>query len=201
MSSRNLSEIYIIDHSTSTAEAASHTGGNSNKGGDLLYRYGNPESFDHGTSSDRTLFGQHYPHWIPNGYTDAGKIMIYNNALVDSESNNYSAIEIIDPPTTAAGIYAYSNGYLPANPEWSYTNPIDQTNFYSPILSSGQRLPNGNTLICQGLTGDFFEIDTDKNIVWEYINPDANNSILTQGDTPSLNSCLLYTSPSPRDRG
>ncbi len=187
ISSRNLSEIYIIDHSTTTSEAETHSGGTYGKGGDILYRWGNPESYDHGTSADRTLFGQHYPHWIPNGYPDAGKVMIYNNALIDNDNNNYSAINIIDPPTTSPGVYSYSNGYLPSTADWTYTDPVDQTNFYSPILSSGQRLPNGNTLICEGLYGSFFEIDANNIIVWEYINPDSKNGILTQGVVPSAN--------------
>lgn len=45
---RHLSELYIIDHSTSTTEAASHSGGNSNKGGDLLWRWGNDQVYDQG---------------------------------------------------------------------------------------------------------------------------------------------------------
>ncbi|MDC9722848.1 MAG: aryl-sulfate sulfotransferase [Urechidicola sp.] len=185
MSSRLLSEIYIIDHSTTTAEAALHTGGIYGKGGDFLYRWGNLEAYDHGDTNDRTLFGQHYPHWIADGLTDAGKIMIYNNG----GDRVYSTIEIIDPPSSSPGNYTYNtnDGYLPVAAEWQYEDPDDPLNFFSAILSSGQRLPNGNTLICDGDSGYFFEIDSSGTIVWEYINPDSANGILTQGDVPSAN--------------
>jgi hypothetical protein len=184
MSSRLLSEIYIIDHSTTTAQAASHTGGVYGKGGDFLYRWGNPEAYDMGDSNDRTLFSQHYPHWIPQGLIDENKILIFNNG----NEIRHSAVDIISPPTTSPGAYFYDdiNGFGPVTSEWSYKAPNPE-DFFSSILSSAQRLPNGNTLICDGDSGYFFELDPDKNIVWEYINPDTANGILSQGDTPSSN--------------
>ena len=184
MLTRIVSEIYIIDHSTTTAEAALHTGGTYGKGGDFLYRWGNPEAYDHGTSTNRILIRQHYPHWIPDGLTDEGKIIIFNNG----GDRVYSSIDIIDPPTSAPGVYIYgvTDGYGPINPEWTYTDPVP-TNFFSTILSSAQRLPNGNTLICDGDSGYFFEIDANKSIVWEYVNPDATSGIVSQGDIPSFN--------------
>lgn len=184
LSSRIMSEIYIIDHSTTTAEAASSTGGTYGKGGDFLYRWGNKAAYDKGIPDDQTLFGQHYPHWIADGLTDAGKIMIFNNG----GTRAYSSIDIIDPIITTPGNYTYDtvNGYAPTNAEWIYTTPVN-TDFFTAILSSGQRLPNGNTLICDGDSGYFFEIDALENIVWEYVNPDASNGIINQGDTASFN--------------
>lgn len=181
ISSRLLDEIYIIEHSDNTSIAGTHTGGLYGKGGDFLYRWGNPEAYDHGDSNDKTLFSQHYPHWIPDGLNDAGKLMIFNNG----NAIRQSALNIVSPPTTSPGVYAYDavNGYGPVAAEWTYKAPNPE-NFFSSILSSGQRLPNGNTLICDGDSGYFFEIDASNNIVWEYINPDANNGIATQGDPP-----------------
>ena len=53
---------------------------------------------------------------------------------------------------------------------WEYQGdpPIS---FYSYHISGAQRLPNGNTLICEGAPGRFFEITSNKEIVWEYVNP------------------------------
>ena len=185
MSSRRMSEIYIIDHSTTTQEAASHSGGIYGKGGDFLFRWGNPEAYDKGNSENQTLFSQHYPHWIDNGLTDAGKIIVFNNG----NSRGYSSVDIISPPQISPGVYEYNNtsGFEPLNAEWTYSSPTP-SDFYSAILSSGQRLPNGNTLICDGDSGYFFEITPANEIVWEYINPDSRNGILTQGDSPSLNN-------------
>ena len=184
LSTRHLSEIYIIDHSTTTAEAVSNTGGVYGKGGDFLYRWGNPLVYRQGTSFNQILDGQHFPHWIPDGYTDEGKIIIFNNGFT-RPSPGFSEVLIIDPPVTTPGFYSYTanSAYGPAIPDYNYTAPV-KTDFFSPILSSAQRLPNGNTFICEGTSGHFFEIDSNENIVWEYINPIGITGIMSQGDDP-----------------
>ena len=185
LSSRLLDEVYIIDHSTTTAEAASHSGGLYGKGGDFLYRWGNPMAYDKGDETDKTLFSQHYAHWIPNGLNDAGKLMVFNNG----NAIRFSSVNIFSPPTSASGVYTYdpATGYGPSTYDWTYIDPIDPSNFFSSILSSAQRLPNGNTLICDGDSGYFFEIDSSNTIVWEYVNPDSAAGILFQGATPNQN--------------
>ncbi len=184
LSSRQLNEIYIIDHSTSTTEASTNAGGTYGKGGDLLYRWGNPLAYGQGTTDDQQLFGQHYPYFIPDGLTDAGKIMLFNNGF--TRTPEFSEVFILSPPTDSPGFYtATSSTYGPSNPEYIYTDPANPTNFFSPFLSNAQRLPNGNTLIIEGASGYFFEINSSNTKVWEYINPVGAFDILTQGDDPS----------------
>jgi hypothetical protein len=170
-SSYHLNELYIIDHSTTTAQAASHKGGRYGRGGDILYRWGNPATYNRGTTTDQQLFGQHYPHWIERGKPGAGKIMIFNNGY-NRPGEKYSSVEIIDPPMDAKGNYklADKEHFGPANSSWNYTAP-EPTRFFSKNISGAQRLANGNTLICSGSSGRFFEINADKKIVWEYICP------------------------------
>ena len=184
ISSRILSEIYIIDHSTTTLESASHLGGNYGKGGDILYRWGNPQAYNQGTTSDQQLFGQHYPHFIKDGLPNAGKIIVFNNGT--GRQPPFSEIFILSPPTSSAGVYSYvqNTSYGPSIPDYIYIDPIDKTNFLAKFISGAQQLPNGNILICDGDSGYFFEIDANENKVWEYISPVSNTGILYQGDAP-----------------
>ena len=168
---RNYNEIWIIDHDTTTEEAAGHTGGRYGKGGDLLYRWGNPQTYRAGTEEDQKLFRPHDGQWIEEGCPGEGNILVFNNGLYRSDGL-YSTIEEFIPPVDENGYYRYTPG-LPYGPEdsiWSYGNDREER-FFSELLSGAQRLPNGNTLICEGKKGHFFEVTMDKEIVWEYTNP------------------------------
>jgi hypothetical protein len=201
LSTRLLSEFYIIDHSTTTAQAATSLGGTYQKGGDFLYRWGNPLAYKQGTIDDQILDGQHFPHWIVEGLTDAGKIILFNNGFTRTAPDSFSEVFILDPPTSSPGVYTYmaNTAYGPNTPDYIYTTPV-KTDFYSPLMSSAQRLPNGNTLICEGSSGHFFEIDANENIVWRYINPASTSGILSQGDDPeSINNNIFRAIKYPTD--
>ncbi len=204
LSSQKLSEIYVIDHTTTTEEAAKGFGGTYGKGGDILYRWGNPIAYDHGTETDQILYGQHFPHWIPKGFPDEEKLLIFNNGL--GRDTNFSTVEIITTPLDGSNNYTYNTGiaYGPTSTDWTYANPDDPTLFYSRIVSSAQRLKNGNTLVCEGTKGKFFEIDPNGEIVWEYINPEkSDGTIVNQGEEPVSNifRALRYSPDYPAFAG
>jgi len=171
ISIHNFNEIWVIDHSTTTEEAASHSGGNSGKGGDLLYRWGNPQAYDTGTLSDQKLFGQHDTAWIKPGYPGAGHILIFNNG-VNRPGGQYSSVDEIIPPVDAYGNYYLEQGsaYGPENLTWSYT-ASPPTSFYAYYISGAERLKDGDTLICDGVAGKFFEVTPEKITVWQWTNP------------------------------
>ncbi|NNK88255.1 MAG: T9SS type A sorting domain-containing protein, partial [Flavobacteriaceae bacterium] len=190
ISNRNSNEFLIIDHSTTTAEAAVSTGGNSGMGGDIIYRYGNPQSYDQGDESDRKLFAQHDVQFIPPGSPNAGKIMMFNNG----QGLGYTRIQIITPPYDALNQnYTYTGGaYEPNTVDWEYVDPDDPTNFFAAFLSGAQELPNGNFLICHGPDGLLFEVDPGSNTVWSYQSPVANTGILTDGVDPITGQTRIF---------
>jgi hypothetical protein len=171
LSVHQFSEIWVIDHSTTKAEAATEKGGKSGKGGGLLYRWGNPRAYRAGTVKDQKLFSQHNAHWVPKGYPGAGHILVFNNGLRRT-GGAYSSVDEIVPPVDPTGQYNYTAGkpYGPDAPVWSYSAP-KRTDFYSSFISGAHRLPNGNTFICSGANGTLFEVTPEKEMVWKYLNP------------------------------
>lgn len=163
ISVRYYSEIWVIDHSTTTAEAAGHTGGNSGHGGDLLYRWGNPQAYDRGTSGNRKMYEQHDTSWIDDGCPGAGDILIFNNGV----SRHYSTVDEIVPPVDDNGDYylAPDSAYGPTAQTWIYS---PQPSFYASHLSGATRLASGDTLICNGESGKVFEVAPDGTTVWQY---------------------------------
>ena len=184
ISVHNASEVWIIDHSTTTAEAAGHTGGLRGHGGDILYRWGNPRAYRAGTTADQKLFEQHNPNWIRDGLPGAGHILIFNNG-VGRPGGNYSSLEEIIPPLQPDGTYTLTLGsaYGPATAAWTYT-ASPPSSFYAANVSSAQRLPNGDTLTENGPQGRFFEISAAGQTVWQYVCPLVNGTPLTQGQSP-----------------
>ncbi|MEI6140895.1 MAG: aryl-sulfate sulfotransferase, partial [Mariniphaga sp.] len=149
MSVRGNSEAWIIDHSTTTAQAAGHSGGNSGKGGDLIYRWGNPLTYNAGTISNRKYFEQHDVEWVRPDCPGAGNLTCYNNGL--GRNPNYSTVDEITTPVDANGNYPIVAGsaFGPASFTWSY-QASPPSSLFSENISGAQRLPNGNTLICEG---------------------------------------------------
>jgi len=173
LSSPSLNEIFIIDHSTTTEEAASHHGGKSGKGGDFFFRWGNPQNYHQGDSTDRKLFGQHDIRWIENDKPGAGNLTVYNNHIpMGPDSLDYSAVFEIAPIIDKDGNYVLleNNRFALEEPVWKYI-AHDTVSFYGSFISGAHRMKNGNTFINEGPKGRFFEVTTEREIAWEYLNP------------------------------
>ncbi|MFO7959033.1 MAG: arylsulfotransferase family protein [Candidatus Brocadiia bacterium] len=91
------------------------------------------------------LDGQHQPTMLENG-----NILLFDNGT----HRGYSVVRELVP----------DKGEI----VWEYS---DGTNFFSPFRSGNQRLPNGNTLICECDAGHIFEVTPEKEIVWDYWSP------------------------------
>lgn len=165
---RTFDELWVIDHSTTTKEAATGRGGKAGHGGDLLYRWGNPFTYFAGTPFDQKLFGQHDPHWIPQGLPEAGRVLVFNNGS-DRDERPYSTVDELQTTVDSRGRYPFQpdEPFGPSELSWRY-EAGDQ--LYSQRVSGAQRLPNGNTLICEGETGRVFEVSRAGKLVWDYEN-------------------------------
>ena len=183
LSVRGNSEVWIIDHSTTTLEAKEHSGGDRGKGGDLLYRWGNPICYGAGGTADQRYFQQHDVEWVRVGSPGAGNLTCFNNGL---GRGDYSTVDEFIPAINQNGSYTMVAGslLLPANFTWTYKGTTENP-MYSENISGAQRLPNGNTIICSGTVGRFLEVTTTGEIVWEYICPVEKTGVITQGNRPA----------------
>ncbi len=190
VSSLGMNEVWIIDHSTTTAEAASHTGGHYGKGGDFLWRWGNPVLYGQGTTQDQQLGQQHSAHWIAAGLVNAGDVMVFNNNVPNGTGLGglgYSSIDRIHPTVDDQGHYLLQDGrFGPNTASWRYiSTPPDS--FYAYYMSSAQRMANGNLLVCNGPAGRFSEFSPDNKEIWRYVCPVNNNDPMSQGSVPQNN--------------
>jgi hypothetical protein len=182
VSSQRFDEIMIIDHSTTIEEAAGHKGGRWGKGGDILYRWGNPENYQRGDSTDHKLGGQHDVKWIDKNLPGEGHLLLFNNNVPFSKSG-YSSVMEIAAPLKETG-YALNNDiYGPEKPMWTYIAK-DTLSFYSPFISGAHRMSNGNTFITEGARGRFFEINNNGEVLWEYLTPYAGYKRMPDGTAP-----------------
>ncbi len=120
-SSRRLDEFFVIDHSTTTEQATGDSGGISGKGGNILYRWGNPQNYERGTENDRILNAQHGVNWVPINYPGGNNILIFNNNPSGTSDGNSIVIELV-PPMEENGQYFISPGsaFGPSEYYWSF---------------------------------------------------------------------------------
>ena len=111
------------------------------KTGEIIKRYGKGK-----------IFHQHDARELDNG-----NIMILDNGNHRHEYGpNYSRVIELDPDTDEI--------------VWEYRADLP-SDFYSPVCAGAERLPSGNTVICDSWTGRIFEVTHDRELVWEYISP------------------------------
>ena len=195
ISVRSFDEFWILDHSTTTQEAAGHTAGKSKKGGDILYRWGNPMTYRAADVTSRRLFRQHDAHWIPSGLPGAGNVLAFSNG-VERPDGTYSTVEEVTLPTRDSnGAYPMTGKvWGPTAPTWTY-KASDPKSFFSIYVSGAQRLPNGNTLVCGGWIGNVREVDQKGVTVWEYTNPVTGAGPAIQGSPVPAVQHAMFRAP------
>jgi len=150
-----IGEVWVIDHSTTTAEARTGRGGRHGRGGDLLWRWGNPAA--HGAEGPRELFGQHDARWVGDG-----RVLVFDNGAGRPGAARSRVLEV-QVPFTADGFIAAPTREGAA-PVWSYDG--GEAPFFSRRLSGAQRLPNGNTLLTIGERALLIEVTRDGATAW-----------------------------------
>ena len=146
-------EVWVIDHSTTTEEAATSSGGNFDKGGDLVYRFGNPKAYDN-SMGERLFRNNHHPRLLDGA--DLGKFSIYTNGA-DLEQSTAYELQLPDP------LELHANTDNEPTVAWSFTD----TELFAPRVSGMVRIPNGNRLITEGDFG-VWEVTEQGEVVWKF---------------------------------
>ncbi len=158
-SARYLSEIFIIDHSTSTAEAATHTGGNGGRGGDFLFRWGKPANYGI-AGTQRIPAAVHDAKWVRADAPMAGWLMFVNN---NGGGNTTTTIDAINPERDGYS-YPWTPGTVwgPSNYDWRHTCLA-----YSSGQSAAEIMPNGDVFCA--ISGQYmYEVNSSGTTVWQY---------------------------------
>jgi hypothetical protein len=144
--------------------------------GDIVWKLGPYYDTSPALEQIGLIIGQHQVHMIPAGLPGAGNILIFDNGGEAGYGNpnpnaldgrfdgrrGYSRVLEIDPVTLDL-VWDYGN----------YQSELERrtSRFFSQICSGMQRLPNGNTLICETTSARVFEVTPERDIVWEYVDP------------------------------
>jgi len=160
VSVRQFSEIWVIDHSTSTEDARGPAG-------DLLFRWGNPAAYGRGTPADQALFVQHDARWTtdPSG---ALAFTVFNNGL--PKVRQYSTVDLIVPEMVAGQYVIGDDGRFSATLQREF--PLDpRDEFFASNTSGAVRLADGDLLVTDAPHGRVLEATPRGKVVWEYVNP------------------------------
>lgn len=166
ISVREASEVWIIDHSTTSEEARTSKGGNHGKGGDLVYRFGRPKSYQ--GSGEQQLFHQHDVRFIQDA--EELRVTLFNNGS-GRPGGDRSSVDEYQLPLIENGRFAMGKGQgpMPATLAWSW-NGGDESLFNGHI-SGAQRLVSGTTLMCMGEDGRTLEVAPDGKVLWDWLQP------------------------------
>ena len=149
----------------------------SKKTGKVVWKLG-PDYTDKAYRWIGQIIGPHHTHMIPRGLPGEGHILVFDNGgwggygLPDTFTKtgerairrDYSRVLEIDPVQLKI-VWQFTPS------EMGHAMPFTAHHFYSPFISSAQRLPNGNTLITEGSGGRVIEVTPEHEVVWEYVSP------------------------------
>ena len=198
-SSRFASEIFIIDHSTTTAQAASHAGGNSGMGGDIMYRWGNPSNYGMGTTNSQIITSAvHDARWIKDdGRPNGGFLQIFNNCGAGCTGGGPSSVAnstidgIETPWDVATNTYLRTSGqaFAPA----SYTTRYE-CEYSASGQSASDRMSNGNIFVnASSPTGLMYEVDAvTEQIIWGPYNAGSPKAFRYECDYPGIIALETY---------
>ncbi len=176
VSVRKMSEFIIIDHSTTTEEAIGNIGGDYGKGGDILYRWGNPQNYNPSSNASRHLYYQHNPNWIEFG-AHKGGIIVFNNGL---STDLGSSVIIVTPDIDSLGNFIMVDStFSPNIPDREIGYEI--FDYRSSEYTSGAKvMENGNIYITSGEWDQFIEITPSDEIAWNYKLEDIHYTYRTE---------------------